>query len=199
MSFGFYCYVHLNSSILIDLPLLVQDSLCWVSLARCFVLWRMMQIFPGIFTRILSIYSWYLVIQWYIRLSKMIVFSLLLFPRFDELFSQVLKILPAQVENVQEMFEELSAMDRTRKKSVIFNPGQRHQELWMIARIQWQIKLAKYILIVDEVLNWQNCPDITILNSKVGPTGLVMVTGHDLEVFRLVLWLQIQKRQRLNH
>jgi len=51
------------------------------------------------------------------------------FSRFDELFSQVLKILPAQVENVQEMFEELSAMDRTRKKSVIFNPGQRHQEL----------------------------------------------------------------------
>ena len=152
MSFGFYCSVHLNSSILIDLTLLVQDSLCWVSLARCFVLWRMMQIFPGIFTRILSIYSWYLVIQWYIRLSKMIVFSLLLFPRFDELFSQVLKILPAQVENVQEMFEELSAMDRTRKKSVIFNPGQRHQELWMIARIQWQMK---YILNVDEVLNWQ--------------------------------------------
>merc|ERR1719385_228765 len=45
------------------------------------------------------------------------------FSRFDELFSQVLKILPSQVENVQEMFEELSAMDRTRKKSVIFNPG----------------------------------------------------------------------------
>lgn len=51
------------------------------------------------------------------------------FSRFDELFTQVLKILPSQVENVQEMFDELSALDRTRKKSVIFNPGQRHQEL----------------------------------------------------------------------
>ena len=50
-------------------------------------------------------------------------------PRFDELFSQVLKILPSQVENVQEMFDELSAMERSRKKSVILNTGQRHQEL----------------------------------------------------------------------
>ena len=49
--------------------------------------------------------------------------------RFDELFTQVLKILPSQVDNVQEMFEELSAMDQTRKKTVIFNPSQRHQEL----------------------------------------------------------------------
>lgn len=54
---------------------------------------------------------------------------MLSFSRFDELFTQVLKILPSQVENVQEMFDELSALDRTRKKSVIFNPGQRHQEL----------------------------------------------------------------------
>ena len=54
---------------------------------------------------------------------------MLSFSRFDELFSQVLKILPSQVENVQEMFEELSAMDQTRKKTVIFNPSQRHQEL----------------------------------------------------------------------
>ena len=54
---------------------------------------------------------------------------MLSFSRFDELFSQVLKILPAQVENVQEMFDELSAMERSRKKSVILNTGQRHQEL----------------------------------------------------------------------
>ena len=138
-----------------DKPLLVQDSLCWVSLARCFVLWRMMQIFPGMFCKNSWYFNWYLVIQWYIRRSKIIVFCMLLFLRFDELFSQVLKILPAQVENVQEMFEELSAMDRTRKKTVIFNPGQRHQELWMIAMIQWQIKLATYFLIVDKVPNWQ--------------------------------------------
>ena len=50
--------------------------------------------------------------------------------RFDELFSQVLQILPAQVENVQEMFADLSTMDQMRKKSVIFNPDKRHQELW---------------------------------------------------------------------
>jgi len=51
------------------------------------------------------------------------------FSRFDELFSQVLQILPAQVENVQEMFADLSTMDQMRKKSVIFNPDKRHQEL----------------------------------------------------------------------
>jgi len=51
------------------------------------------------------------------------------YSKFEEVLSQVLQILPGQVENVQTMLKDLSVMEKLRRKSVIFNPDQKHQEL----------------------------------------------------------------------
>jgi hypothetical protein len=52
------------------------------------------------------------------------------YSQFDGLFSEVLQILPVQVQNVQNLVRDFTAVDsRLKKKSVIFQPGPGHQEL----------------------------------------------------------------------
>ena len=48
---------------------------------------------------------------------------------FEGLFSQVLQILPTQIENVQSLVKDFTALDKLRKKTVIFSPEPRHPEL----------------------------------------------------------------------
>lgn len=51
------------------------------------------------------------------------------YSNFDGLLTEVLTILPAQIQNVQEMVAELTNMQKTSKRSVTYDPKLRHPEL----------------------------------------------------------------------
>jgi len=49
--------------------------------------------------------------------------------QFEDLFSQLLNILPRQVQHVQDLVKDFSLIQKLKKKSVILNRGLRHEEL----------------------------------------------------------------------